>query len=333
MSGVVTVATAIAIILLVLLLLLVGSLLLYRPGYISIPIPDVTDGEAWFRYREEEDRRNGVRPGNESRLVRYGKYTDIAFLYVHGFTASRAEGEEVMDRVAEHFRANTWYLRLPGHGTTPEEFAETDTREIIAAAEEALFMAGRLGRRLILVGTSMGGALATYLAGEYSHRLAGLILTSPFYNFASPLVRSLNIPVVRRVLELFMPVIDESDPDPGEGDNWTGYWYEKYPSRSVRLLTDIRRLLLLRRSPELVHVPVLMFYYKKSPREIDDAASVAAMLSWFSRFGGKEGANPMNRTVRVRHGNHVLMSRYYDSDKDLIYGEMVEFVDRVVKGE
>jgi pimeloyl-ACP methyl ester carboxylesterase len=329
MTGIV--AFVIAIILLALLLLLAGSLLRYRPHYISVPIPAVTDGEAWFRYREEEDRKNGVRPGNESRLVRYGKYTDIAFLYIHGFTASRAEGEEVMDRVAGHFRANTWYLRLPGHGTTPEEFAETTSRDVIAAAEEALFMASRLGRKLIVVGTSMGGALATYLAGEYSHRMAGLILTSPFYNFASPLVRPLNIPIVRRVFEAFMPVIDESDPDLEEGDNWSGYWYEKYYSVSVRLLTDIRRLLVLRRSPEMIHVPVLMFYYKKSGKEMDDAASVAAMLSWFSRFGGKKGASPMNRAVRVEQGNHVLMSRHYDSDKDLIFREIVEFVSRVTE--
>ncbi|MEO1224073.1 MAG: hypothetical protein AAFX92_07575, partial [Pseudomonadota bacterium] len=58
------------------------------------------------------------------RLADKSENLDGVLLYIHGFGASRGEGEYVFDRVAEKYRANTYYMRLPGHGTNKEDHAQ-----------------------------------------------------------------------------------------------------------------------------------------------------------------------------------------------------------------
>src|SRR5690606_3621994 len=107
-------------------LLILGYSLL--PGQSYEYHSDLTESQkasfdAYLQHRLEVGAEKGARPGNEERLIRYGDKTPIAFLYIHGFGASRAEGEMVMDEIAARYKANTFYLRLPGHGTDMDDHA------------------------------------------------------------------------------------------------------------------------------------------------------------------------------------------------------------------
>lgn len=82
------------------------------------------DFDRYYAMKLAESAKLGVRPGNQEKLVRFSPgRTKLAILYIHGWSASRAEGEEVMDRVAAKLGANIYYLRLPGHGASKEELA------------------------------------------------------------------------------------------------------------------------------------------------------------------------------------------------------------------
>jgi len=115
-------------------------------------------------------------------------------LYLHGFGASRGEGEWVADRVAAARGANLYYVRLPGHGTNPDDHASHGFEEYLDTAEDAFRMTETLGDRVILMGTSTGGLIATWLAARHPERVRALVLASPLYGFRDPMSALLTMP-------------------------------------------------------------------------------------------------------------------------------------------
>lgn len=81
-------------------------------------------------------------------MIRYSpNKTEIAILYIHGFGASRAEGEEITDQIAHDLKANLYYVRLPGHGTNLEDHRDTNFAEIIQDCETAFLESEKLGKK------------------------------------------------------------------------------------------------------------------------------------------------------------------------------------------
>lgn len=101
-------------------------------------------------------------------------------LLVHGFTANRDEVSDVLGLLAER----GWHAVAPdlrGHGGSdhPTE-AEAYSFEILAA--DVVGLADALGfDRFALVGHSMGGGVAQFVALEHPERLTGLVLASTFH--------------------------------------------------------------------------------------------------------------------------------------------------------
>ena len=137
------------------------------------------------RYLNEGESRLGdITPGTEKAIVWANKDergpTAYAIVYLHGFSASRQEIAPVCDIVAEALGANLFYTRLRGHGRSSDAMAGLSVNELLNDAVEALEIGKRLGNEVVLIGTSTGGALATWLAAsEKSGRIAALVLLSP----------------------------------------------------------------------------------------------------------------------------------------------------------
>lgn len=103
-----------------------------------------------------------------------------ACLLVHGFVGSRKDFADLGERLA----ADGYYvrmMRLPGHGTTPREFAALGPEDLLAAARAELKNLESRFDRVYLIGFSMGGAISTELAAEEGNGLAGVVLLSPYY--------------------------------------------------------------------------------------------------------------------------------------------------------
>ena len=98
-----------------------------------------------------------------------------AILLLHGFMGSSADWRDVMAALRD--RTFCIALDLPGHGAslglTPEAYT------IEGSARAAVHVLDRLEvQRPVVVGYSMGGRLALYLALRYPERCAGLFLES-----------------------------------------------------------------------------------------------------------------------------------------------------------
>jgi len=98
-------------------------------------------------------------------------------LVLHGFTGNPSS----MRDLAEAFADADYTVelpRLPGHGTTIDDMLTTGWDDWSSAAESAYDdLAGRC-ERVVVVGLSMGGSLACWLATRHSE-IAGLVCINP----------------------------------------------------------------------------------------------------------------------------------------------------------
>lgn len=315
-------------------LIIAGACIAHRcdiPTYSYHPVPLPATFDAYYSRKLAISKKLHARPQNEERLVRYAKgKTPIAILYIHGYGASRAEGEAGVDAIAKEFRANTYYLRLPGHGTNKEEHRDTAMAQLLDEAITALFMMQQLGDRVIVVGTSMGGALATWLAAEYPDRVAGVVLCSPFYNFASTAARMAQWRPFFKGYTLINPIRNNLPADMPKEDNWTRYWYPVQYFAALRQVIDLSRLVDRKEVIAKVSVPVLLLYYYENEEKQDGSASVADMRRVFRQFGTATKPNPLNREVALKDSSHVLLSKWEKSDMKTAVREITKFIQKVI---
>ncbi|HPA72758.1 MAG TPA: alpha/beta fold hydrolase [Spirochaetota bacterium] len=300
--------------------------------YTETPLPGTF--EQYYAARLADSRALGARPGNEERLVRYSKgKTPVAILYIHGYGASRAEGEHLLDVIAKDLKANTYYLRLPGHGTNKDDHLKATPRAHLDTAVTALRMMEKLGDKVVVVGTSMGGLITTYLAANYPEKMSGVVLVSPFYNFPTATARLVNHYPIFRAFTALNPVRVSSSPVPPEADNWTNYWYREQYFASGWQLISLARMVARNDVFDKITLPVLMLYYFKDEENQDGSASVSHMKEAFERFGHATKANPQNRIVQVKDGAHVLLSKWERTDRDLVVREIRDFVKRITAAQ
>lgn len=103
-----------------------------------------------------------------------------AVVLLHGFTANRDEVAEVMEALAHR----GWHAVAPdlrGHGGSDHPTGAGDySFEIMAA--DVVALADALGfDRFALVGHSMGGGIAQFVALDHPERLTALVLASTFH--------------------------------------------------------------------------------------------------------------------------------------------------------
>jgi 2-succinyl-6-hydroxy-2,4-cyclohexadiene-1-carboxylate synthase len=116
-----------------------------------------------------------------------------AVLFLHGFMGSSADWREVMAALGD--RAFCVAADLPGHGGSLGLTTEAYTIE--GSARAVINTLDRLeGEHPVVVGYSMGGRLALYLALRYPGRCAGLFLES-----ASPGLESASERAARRAAD------------------------------------------------------------------------------------------------------------------------------------
>jgi alpha-beta hydrolase superfamily lysophospholipase len=147
-----------------------------------------------------ESALGDVTPGAEKHVV-FARpdapaATPLAVVYLHGFSATRQEVSPLAELLADSLGANLFLTRLTGHGRGSDAMAEATLNDWLRDVEEALAVGGRLGERIVLMGTSTGGTLALWAAARprWRSRLAGVLLVSPNLGLPDPRARILLWP-------------------------------------------------------------------------------------------------------------------------------------------
>jgi len=133
----------------------------------------------------EEDGVADLRPGEAKSVVWIDPETrapsPVSLVYLHGFSADRHEVEPLVTDLARDLAANAYFARLTGHGDGGRALGDATVADWLADAAEAVAVGARIGQRVVVIGTSTGGTLALWAAGqpEAADRIAALVLISP----------------------------------------------------------------------------------------------------------------------------------------------------------
>ena len=228
-----------------------------------------------------------VRPGNEKAIIwadpETKAKTPLALVYLHGFSASRGETRPLSDTLAARLGANLFYTRLAGHGRDADAMADATLDDWVASGYEALQIGRRLGERVVLIGTSMGGALTTWLGAQNPSDLAAMVLISPAFGLHDPdgqamLSRFSRWPWGAQATRL---VAGEYRTWENASDKVRQYWTTPY--RTEALLT-LAQLIDAVETTDLsaIQTPVLIVYSAQ-----DEVVSPEAIEAAYGRFGAE----------------------------------------------
>lgn len=279
----------------------VDTIVGWRPALdsaVGARVDTARDLGAYLRARE--DSVGGVKPAARKEIiwrdsVRKAK-TPLAIVYLHGFSATRAELSPVVEHLGDSLAANIFFTRLTAHGLADgEAFATVSPQQWINDAREAVAIGRRLGDRVIVVGTSTGALLAMQLAIESADSTApaALVLISPNYEPADWRGRFVAGPFGPRLARLIGGAYHGFTPaNAAQAELWT----TRYRSEGVAALMD---LVLYAQTIDVskIGIPLLTLY-----THTDDVVRVDLVRSRHAQFGSR-----IKRIVDVQEAtNHVM---------------------------
>jgi pimeloyl-ACP methyl ester carboxylesterase len=276
------------------------------------------------------DSGHRIKPGNEGEIVwadSSRSKTEFVVLYLHGFSASKMEGDPVHRQFAKRFGCNLYLPRFADHGVdTTETLLLFTVDRLWESAKDALAVASKLGDKIIIIGTSTGSTLGLKFAADYPDKVHALINLSPNIALNNPAAFLLNDPwgvYVARTVVGGDYYITEATPEHAR------YWNKKY---RLEALTQLQELLERTMTNETFHKitqPSLTLYYYKSETEQDPQVKVSGMLEMH-----KELATP--ETLKEEHampktGFHVIGSSQTSRDVPAVYHEIEKFAINKLK--
>lgn len=299
-----------------LLLIFVGLLALVLLGPRVSPLPlhawplpkvpgDPLTLQRWIDQREQAVV--GLRPDNQARIVwvdpAHPARTQCAMIYLHGFTASQGEGAPTHERLARELGCNLYLPRLPGHGLVADDALRgVDAEALMKAATEALAVGQALGDRVVVIGTSMGGALATRLVASHPEHVRALVLWSPLVRERDDALELMRYPWGAQAMAWLRnggdPVMHwKSD---------SQYWASGAHVDGYRTLVALTRGGMVPSTFAKIEVPVFLGYYFRDQEHQDPSVSVPAMRAMLGQLG-----TPIDKREAVDFpdaGAHVIAS-------------------------
>jgi esterase/lipase len=217
-----------------------------------------------------------------------------AVLLIHGFVGSPTEYADL----GEHLAAQGYHvrlMRLPGHGTTPQDFARQTTATLLNAVRTEYAALRRDYPSVAVGGFSMGGALATLLAAETD--ADRLILFAPYFGVTYRWFYVLPVEKWNALLRPMVPYVPKSERFVQVNRRESVphiYSYRVVPTKGAATLIELGKRARDPRVVAQVKCPVLLV-----ASEGDRAASPARMQQVFAQF-----SNPAKHAVWLNSRNN-----------------------------
>lgn len=232
-----------------------------RPSFEEVWLePTLSDDlDAWLA--EREALVPDLRPGEAASIVwagEAGATTPVSIVYLPGFSADRHEMEPVVSEVGEALGANVFFARLRGHGRGPGSLAEATVEGWLEDTAAALATAAAIGDRVVVIGTSTGGTLATWLAArpESEGRLDAVVLVSPNYR---PRNRLARLPLYPWGVQVGRLVAGPEYCWEPANEEQALHWDTCYPVEAIgTMMTLVEHVRLMDKSS--IDLPILVMY-------------------------------------------------------------------------
>ncbi len=246
----------------------------------SYQMPNLNDDlDAWLE--NAESRFDDITRGAEKTIVWHDPQardkTDYAFVYLHGFSATRQETAPVTGNIAHHFGANVFHTRLQGHGRGQDAMAEASVNGWIHDVAEAMAIASRLGEKVVLVGCSTGATLAWWASHqqEFREQISALVLFSPNFALYDKNSRLLLWPWGKQLAKAVIGPHRSFEP---ENAQVAKFWTPRYPVDALlpmAAIVDVAADL----PPEQQTIPTFMVY-----SNLDTTVDATVSNDYFERL-------------------------------------------------
>ncbi|WP_334136130.1 alpha/beta hydrolase [Tepidimonas sp.] len=247
-----------------------------QPAPRPVPPTDVAQLDAWLA--AQEAGQPGLRPGAAKGIVWHGApgtRTRWAVVYLHGFTATRAETAPLAEQVAQALGANLFYTRLAGHGLPADALGRVTVQDWLADAQEALDIGRRIGDQVLVIGTSTGATLGAWLAlrpDAVREPVAAQVWISPNFGPQDKRTEWLLGPWGSQIAYV---ITGGTVGAPSEDERINAAWTRVYP---VEALLPMMALVQRVRDADWsrVRTPLLVFY-SPADRTVDPALTQAML--------------------------------------------------------
>jgi len=281
---------------------------------------------------DSEKQVRGLKPDNQARIVWADtlkkEKTKIAFLYLHGFSASQAEGAPVHTNIAKKYNANLYLSRLDEHGIDRGDstmfWLNADNYE--ASAEKALQIAEKLGDEVVVIGTSAGGALTLFLASRHPE-IKAIVLYSPCVKLFDKTAVVLNKPWGLQIAR--KATGGKVQRNPSDSRDHSNYWSLTYRTEAIVNLQNLVDYTMSPRTFAEIKCPVFLAYYYKSEEEQDKTVSIPAMLKMYDELGTPSFMK--EKMAFPETGAHVIASYIRSKDWQSVEKETGKFLSEIVK--
>lgn len=264
---------------------------------------------------QPKNEATGVLKGAEA-YVRGPEDAPATVVLVHGFVGAANNFNELPQRLVDAgYRVSA--MRLPGHGTTPFDAEGVDAATLLQAVIDEARKQRDRGGKIVLVGHSMGGALATLASAIIEP--SGLVLAAPYFRVTHRWYYGLRpetwTVLTHRIVrwthkpESFIRVKRaEARPEIVS--------YDWFPSSLSYALTQLGPRARDTDTLSMVSCPVLVLH-----SEDDNAASPNAAQAAFDALGSTD-----KEFVWVENSDHHL---FWDYEREMVYDTVIEFVERI----
>lgn len=233
---------------------------------------------------KSEQAVGGIREGLEKEIVwaypESRAKTPLAFVYVHGFSASRMETHPLTETVSREFGANVFYTRLTGHGRDGAAMTDGSVAAWVNDIAEAVAVGRAIGERVVIISVSTGSSLAAWAASrpELMEGVAGHVMISPNFALRAKGAGILSLPFAGEIADL---VMGKQRSFETRNDMHAQWWTSAYPTRALlpmKAAVDIAAGLRY----SAISLPCL-FIYSSKDSVVDPAATERVASLWGGR--------------------------------------------------
>ncbi|MCM3714557.1 alpha/beta fold hydrolase [Alkalihalobacillus oceani] len=235
----------------------------------------------------------------------YKKGNDIGILISHGFVGTPQSVAFLGEKLAE-YGYTVYAPRLKGHGTHYKDLERATYQDWFSDIEAGYKYVKEQCSSVFVVGQSMGGTLALWLAEKYPE-VKGLVLINA----------ALRVPGYEYLRDVSAPAyVDEVNPDIKRQDVQE-ITYDKVPVAAIHQLQT-----LMNRTPaKLAQINTPVFCFKSTEDHVVPPASTDLIL----RAIGSE-----QKEVRTLTNSYHVASLDYDQER--IAEETQQFIARNTRG-
>lgn len=235
---------------------------------------------------------------------------DIGVLLVHGFTGAPREMRWLAEKLT-HQGYTTLGIRLAAHATRQADMIRARCTDWIASVEDGLHLLQGCTQHQVIVGLSMGGALALH-AGACLPVRGVIALSTPF---SSPDVRLEKLAPIMPFISLFWRYADKPAADWHEPSRATNH--VEYPSYPVRATAEMVNLLrTMQKRLQDVLIPVLL---------IQSRADQSVPEQHAEKLFAELGSNDKHIHWLEKSG-HVVTC---DVEREQVFEQVYKFVQRI----